>query len=104
MTVRIYQFDLNTELLNELNEFHILRAFTFRTAAAALECQVLNKTNASFPLSFSEADNNNPYIEYVIPKSDLDLAYKDEQCRIFPSNFEVIETHAIFSHAIATIV
>lgn len=44
-------------------------------------------------LSFSfvpfKADNNNPFIEFVLPKSEIDLAHKDVHCKMFPTNFEV---------------
>ncbi|XP_031629526.1 putative uncharacterized protein DDB_G0282499 [Contarinia nasturtii] len=37
----------------------------------------------------NDADNNNPFIEYVLSKSEIDNACKDIQCKTFPSNFEV---------------
>lgn len=36
------------------------------------------------------ADNNNPFIEYVLSKSEIDNACKDIHCKTFPANFEVI--------------
>lgn len=41
-------------------------------------------------LSFiAAADNNNPFIKYVLPKSELDIAHKDVDSKTFPANFEV---------------
>lgn len=52
------------------------------------------------PVLFAEADNNNPFVEYVIPKSDLDRACKDEICKIFPANFEVSFRSSPSSHSL----
>lgn len=41
---------------------------------------------SSFPF---KVDNNNPFIDFVLPKSEIDLAHKDVHCKIFPANFEV---------------
>lgn len=42
-----------------------------------------------FIFFLAAADNNNPFIKYVLPKSELDIAHKDGECKTFPANFEV---------------
>ncbi|XP_055298204.1 phosphatidylinositol 3,4,5-trisphosphate 3-phosphatase cnrN [Sitodiplosis mosellana] len=37
----------------------------------------------------NDADNNNPFIEYGLTKSEIDNACKDIHCKSFPANFEV---------------
>lgn len=35
-------------------------------------------------------DSNNPYLEYVLTKHELDYAHKDKLNKLYPSDFKVI--------------